>query len=55
MYDIIEKKRNGEVLSKEQIAYFIREYTADNIPDYQVSALLLPFIFKGCQLKKVLI
>lgn len=52
MYDIIEKKRNGEVLSKEQIAYFIREYTADNIPDYQVSALLMAIYFQGMSIEE---
>lgn len=41
MYDIIQKKRDGYSLNKEEIDYFIREYTNENIPDYQVSALLM--------------
>ena len=37
MYDIIIKKRNGEALSDEEIAYFIKGYTDGTIPDYQAS------------------
>lgn len=46
MYDIIEKKRNGNALSKAEINYFIKEYTDDNIPDYQASALLMAIYFQ---------
>lgn len=45
MYDIILKKRNGSNLSKEEIEYFIKNYTAGLIPDYQVSALLMAIYF----------
>ena len=38
---IIAKKRDGLELSKEEIEYFIREYTNGNIPDYQASALIM--------------
>ena len=41
MYDIIEKKRDNYELTKDEINFFIREYCADRIPDYQVSALLM--------------
>lgn len=41
MYDIIRKKRDGYALTEDEINYFIREYTNDNIPDYQISALLM--------------
>ncbi|MCR1934207.1 pyrimidine-nucleoside phosphorylase [Clostridium tepidum] len=46
MYDLILKKRNGEELSKEEINYFISEYTKGNIPDYQASALLMAIYFQ---------
>ncbi|SES70305.1 thymidine phosphorylase [Natronincola peptidivorans] len=46
MYDIILKKRNGESLSKEEISYFVREYTEGSIPDYQASALLMAIYFQ---------
>ncbi|MCK9442955.1 MAG: pyrimidine-nucleoside phosphorylase [Tissierellaceae bacterium] len=41
IYDIIKKKRDGLSLSTEEINYFISNYTKGNIPDYQVSALLM--------------
>ena len=47
MYDIIMKKRNGQTLSKEEIYHFINEYTRGNIPDYQVSALMMAIFFQG--------
>ena len=47
MVDIIEKKRDGEVLSKEEISFFIEQYTNGSIPDYQVSALLMAIYFEG--------
>lgn len=39
--DIIDKKKNGFELSKEEIEFFVREYTNGNIPDYQASALIM--------------
>ncbi len=45
--DIIEKKRDGNILSKEEIEYFVNEYVADKIPDYQISSLLMAIYFKG--------
>lgn len=47
MVDIIEKKRDGEVLSKEEISFFVDGYTAGTIPDYQASALLMSIYFNG--------
>ncbi|MGV8145035.1 MAG: pyrimidine-nucleoside phosphorylase [Alkaliphilus sp.] len=44
--DIILKKRNGGVLSKEEINFFIQGYTEGTIPDYQASALLMSIFFK---------
>lgn len=41
MIDIIHKKRNNLPLTKEEIEFFIEEYVKGNIPDYQVSALLM--------------
>lgn len=46
MVDIIEKKRNGLSLTKEEIDYFISGYVAGTIPDYQVSALLMAIYFQ---------
>lgn len=47
MYDIIVKKRNGEALTDEEIAFFVKGYTDGSIPDYQASALLMAIYFQG--------
>ncbi len=46
MVDLIEKKRNGNSLTKEEISYIIKNYTADQIPDYQMSALLMAIFYE---------
>jgi pyrimidine-nucleoside phosphorylase len=46
MYDIIEKKRDGYELNEEEIRFFIEGYTNGDIPDYQVSALLMAIYFQ---------
>lgn len=45
MVDIIAKKRDGGELSKEEIEHFINGYTDGDIPDYQVSSLLMSIFF----------
>ncbi|RKX76644.1 MAG: pyrimidine-nucleoside phosphorylase [Spirochaetes bacterium] len=45
--DIIYKKRSGKALSPEEIEFFIRGYVKDEIPDYQISALLMAIWFQG--------
>lgn len=45
--DIIIKKRDGGVLTKEEISFFVEGYTAGEIPDYQASALLMAIFFEG--------
>lgn len=47
MYDLILKKRNGGVLSKEEITYIVMGYTEGSIPDYQMSAFLMAVYFQG--------
>ncbi|WP_080845378.1 pyrimidine-nucleoside phosphorylase [Cytobacillus gottheilii] len=47
MVDIIEKKRDGIELTKEEIQFFVNGYTDGSIPDYQVSALTMAIFFKG--------
>ena len=46
MYDIIMKKRNGGELTTEEINFFIEGYTNGEIPDYQVSALMMAIYFQ---------
>ena len=45
--DVIRKKRDGIELSRPEIEYLVRAYTAGEIPDYQVSAWLMAVILKG--------
>ena len=45
--DIIEKKRDSKELSKEEINYFISEYTNGNIADYQMAALIMAIYLNG--------
>ncbi|MFP4618158.1 MAG: pyrimidine-nucleoside phosphorylase [Spirochaetaceae bacterium] len=45
--DIIEKKRNGGELSREEIEFFIRGYVEEEIPDYQIAPLLMAIWFNG--------
>lgn len=47
MVDIIESKRDGEELTKEEIEFFVTGYTNDSIPDYQASAFLMAIYFQG--------
>lgn len=46
-YDIIEKKKQGLALTREEIRETVRLYTDGTIPDYQMSALLMAIYFKG--------
>ncbi len=46
MYDIIMKKRNGGELSDDEIRFFVDGYTRGEIPDYQVSALMMAVFFQ---------
>jgi pyrimidine-nucleoside phosphorylase len=45
--DIIQRKRDGEELTSEEIGFFILGYTRGEIPDYQASALAMAIFFKG--------
>ncbi|MBI2681375.1 MAG: thymidine phosphorylase [Candidatus Solibacter usitatus] len=45
--DLIQRKRDGEELDKEEISYWVDGYTRGEIPDYQISALLMAVFFKG--------
>lgn len=47
MVDLIEKKRDGGELSKEEINFIIDGYTDGTIPDYQMSSFLMSVFFKG--------
>lgn len=45
--DLIQKKKEGKTLSGEEIRHMITSYVAGNIPDYQMSAMLMAICFCG--------
>ncbi len=47
MYDIINRKKRGRHLTKEEIDFMVKGYTSGEIPDYQVSALMMAICFQG--------
>ena len=44
---LIERKRDGGILTNEEIRAFIHAFTAGEIPDYQMSALAMAIYFRG--------
>ncbi|WP_322800688.1 thymidine phosphorylase [Thermoflexus sp.] len=45
--DIIEKKRDGQELTPEEIRFFVEGFTRGEIPDYQAAAFLMAVYFQG--------
>jgi pyrimidine-nucleoside phosphorylase len=45
--DLIRKKRDGGELSSDEIAFLVRAYTDDEIPDYQMAAWLMAVVIRG--------
>jgi pyrimidine-nucleoside phosphorylase len=45
--DVIARKRDGGVLSRDEIDLFVEGVTAGTIPDYQASALLMAIVLRG--------
>lgn len=45
--DIIAKKRDGKELNTDEIYFFIKEYTNNNIEDYQAAALVMAIYING--------
>lgn len=52
--DIIEKKKIGKELSKEEIEYFIKAYTSDEVKDYQAAALIMAICINGMTIDEIL-
>ncbi|MBP5410518.1 MAG: pyrimidine-nucleoside phosphorylase [Lachnospiraceae bacterium] len=52
MYDVITAKKRGCELTDEQIAYVVKGFTAGEIPDYQMSALLMAICLKGLNMRE---
>ncbi len=47
MTELIAKKRDGGALSKEEIDFMVEGYTKGDIPDYQMSSMLMAMYFRG--------
>ncbi len=45
--ELIQRKREGEELEQEELAFLIEGYMRGEIPDYQISAFLMAVFFKG--------
>lgn len=54
MYDLIMKKRNGGKLSKNEIDYMVNGFTKGEIPDYQMSAMMMAVYFVGMDKEETL-
>ena len=52
MVDMIEKKRDGHELTKEEISFVIKGYTDGTIPDYQMAAFQMAVYFQGMTAKE---
>lgn len=50
--DIIGKKRDKLELTKEEIEYFVKEYTEGNIADYQAAALVMAIYINGMSIEE---
>jgi len=46
---LIERKRDGGMLTPEEWSALVAEYTAGRIPDYQMSALLMAVVWRGLE------
>lgn len=53
MYDIIEKKKRGMELTKDEIRFVIEGYTDEKIPDYQMAAFLMAVCFQNMTTEEV--
>ncbi|MFN0172524.1 MAG: thymidine phosphorylase [Bryobacteraceae bacterium] len=45
--DLIQRKRDGEELTREEITFLVESYTRGELPDYQMSAFLMAVFFSG--------
>ena len=52
MYDVITAKKRGLELTDDQIAYVVKGFTEGEIPDYQMSALLMAICLKGLNMRE---
>lgn len=51
--DLINKKKRGEILTKQEIDFIVQGYTIGELPDYQMSAFLMAVYFKGMNKEEI--
>lgn len=51
--DLIQKKRDGDELSTEEIQWLIEGFVAGSVPDYQMSAFAMAVYFKGMSTREI--
>ena len=51
--DLIQKKRDGQELSSNEIQWLIEGYVAGTVPDYQMSAFAMAVYFKGMTTREI--
>ena len=51
--DLIQKKRDGQVLSSSEIKWLVEGYVAGTVPDYQMSAFAMAVYFKGMTTREI--
>ena len=52
MYDIIQKKKQGQVLTTQEINYVVEKFTSHDIPKYQMSSLLMAICLNGMTMEE---
>ena len=52
--DCLEKKRDGRELARDEIHFLVQGYTQGDIPDYQMSALLMAIFLRGMTLAETM-
>ncbi|RUO86383.1 thymidine phosphorylase [Spiroplasma endosymbiont of Megaselia nigra] len=51
--ELIDKKKNGQELSREEISFIVKGYTSGIIPDYQMSAFLMAIYFQSMSVTEI--
>ena len=51
--DLIQKKRDGQELTSNEIKWLVEGYVAGTIPDYQMSAFAMAVYFKGMTTREI--
>lgn len=54
IYDVLQSKRDGNALTDDQIAFFVRGVTDGSVADYQISALLMAIAIRGMDARETL-